>query len=185
MPSDTERLALYMLADIYERVGCDELDPKFIRDAVSGGHFWAIRRKYGGLFDTDERTEDLAMEVGDMLSMWSHIEDVVDELGDEDRARLKEASPFGIPSFKGFDGNNESDHISAARMMIDRLDMFARFEGRELNAHMGTVDSNRRMLGAYKDLLRRNDYRPLTLDDIVEIMRARVHPEYQGEPAEA
>lgn len=181
MPTDTERLALYMLAEIYQRVGCDELDPAFIRDAVSAGHFWAIRRKYSGIFDSDERTEELALEVGDILSMWNHIEDVVEDLKDEDRGKLQAATVFGLPEFSGFDGNNESDHMSAARMMIDRLDMFPRLKGRSLDAHMGTVDSHRRMLAAYKSILRHNDYKPLSVDELIEIMQSRVHPDHQAE----
>ena len=42
--------------------------------------------------------------------------------------------PFGDARFSGFDGNNELEYISVARFLIDHLDSFTDFKGRDLDS---------------------------------------------------
>jgi uncharacterized protein len=73
------------------------------------------------------------------------------ELPPADKARIEaEAEPYGKHvEFIGFDGNNETNYMSVARFLIDDLDRFSIFRGRELNSHMPSIHTYRRMLAVF------------------------------------
>ena len=60
---------------------------------------------------------------------------------DELKEQLGEAlGVFGkTPAFRGFDGNNEGEYIGIARFLVDGLNRFERFKGRDLKSHIPTV----------------------------------------------
>ena len=48
--------------------------------------------------------------------------------------------------FAGFDGNNESSQLGIARFLIEDMDRFEKFKGRDLNAHHPTEARYRQMV---------------------------------------
>ena len=118
--SDGEKLILTMLSDIYEHLGIEGFDPKLIRDAINDGQAWAIKWKYRGIFDIDETESDVHHDTVDILGMWDLIERAYGNLNSADKQRIEtEAAPFGKNvEFMGFDGRDETDHLSVARFLI-------------------------------------------------------------------
>jgi uncharacterized protein YfbU (UPF0304 family) len=113
--------------------------------------------------------------------MWSFIESSYKKLSANDRQRLKdEAAPFGEdPKFSGFDGNNESEYYSAARFLIDDMRRFGSFADRDIDSHSASVERNARMLDVFLPIRDELGERPrldLTVDDLIAILGARVHP---------
>lgn len=179
-PSDSEKLIIVMLAEIQKHLKiCGEIDPDFVEDALFGGHYWAFKWQYSGLFHDHTDQDDSVKEVVDILDMWSFLEEAYERLSPEDKTKLeKEGDPFGKNiKFVGFDGNNEAEHRSIALFLIRKLQRFGNFSGRELNSHMPSLEIHRRMLRAFLPIRARLVDRSLTVDNMIEIVRARIHPE--------
>ncbi len=120
-----------------------ETDADFIADVILGGHYWAPRWEMEGLFHdcADDRRE--LRFVADTLDMWDFIERGCANLSAKDRERVaKDVAPFGSNvKFRGFDGSNEASHLGMARFLIEKMDRFSSFKGRDLNAHMPTLNA--------------------------------------------
>jgi uncharacterized protein YfbU (UPF0304 family) len=172
--SDGETLIIRMLCDIFESEKIkSELDPTFIREAISGGHIWGIKNEYQGIFaDVDNDKE--VKETYDILSMWDMIERGFDSLDSGEQQRVKTESGFDDVQFRGFDGNNDN-HYGIARFVVEQMGRFEIFGKRDLNAHFPVMDGYRRMLAVYKPLLGSLN-NGLTADHIISILKARVHP---------
>jgi len=113
-----------------------------------------------------------------ILDMWSFLERGFGELSKKDKDRVAaEAEPFGKHVvFAGFDGNNEGEYMSIARFLIHELDRFSEFEGRDLNAHMPTLDAHRRMFSVFERIRANLTGRDLNAAEIIEILKAKLHP---------
>ncbi|TOL43317.1 hypothetical protein CGH98_23025, partial [Vibrio parahaemolyticus] len=74
--------------------------------------------------------------------MWSFIEHSYAQLSDEEKVHLEEAAkPFGKdPKFPGFDGNNESSYMGIASFIVNDLERFEEFKGRNFNSHCPSLD---------------------------------------------
>jgi hypothetical protein len=181
--SDAEKLGLLMLCDIYDNTAGNqrEFDTKFIRDAIYGGHTWAFDWKMPGVFHGHVDKDANVKEVVDILEMWSHIEFSHGELEESDRERVtSEAAPFGAnPKFSGFDGNNESEHMGIADMLVNTMGRWSQFAGREMNSHMPTLDSARRMLARFRPIRTELGGDPMEADDLIAVLRERIHPEHR------
>lgn len=175
-----EKLILLMLCDLHKHHKVkSETDPDFVRDAILEGHLWALGWEYTGIFGGDDTDEEVVSEVGEIMTMWRVLEDSFNALAAADQAKVLEAiDPWPEVKFRGFDGNNESTHMSAAGFMINKLDRFAEFKGRDLNAHMPTLDAHRRMLGEFNPIMRRGiGHGRLSSADVIKIIRAVINPE--------
>jgi hypothetical protein len=75
--------------------------------------------------------------------------------------------------------------MSVARFMIDRMERFQEFRGRDLNAHMPTLDAHRRMLLVFEPILMGGGAfgGELSLESMIAIVREQVHPENRGKAA--
>jgi uncharacterized protein YfbU (UPF0304 family) len=178
--SDGEKLILLMLSDLYQKLELDgEIDPDFIKSALFNDQMWGISWKYTGIpFANDETPPEVSFVV-DVLDMWDFIELSVERLSKEDREVLAEqADPFGRnPSFNGFDGNNEGREMSIARFLINDLERFQRFSGRDLNCHHPSLDMHMRMLEAFKPIRERTPGTPLGVESLVQILSEQTNPD--------
>ena len=174
--SDGEKLIIEMLCEIYQHMGIKgEIDSQFVQKTIFGGQYWGLKWQYPGIFHDHEDSESTISEVCDILDMWSFIEDGYEKLSSEDKSRLKKkAIPF---EFHGFDGNNESEHYGIARFLIDHLDRFQSFKGRDLNSHHPSIDGYRRMLSVFEPMRATLANSSLGASAIMEILHARIHPE--------
>jgi uncharacterized protein YfbU (UPF0304 family) len=171
--SNADKLSLFMICDIYEKLGIDaEFDPKFIRTALMNGHAWGIDWRYGVMFPRSEDEPELVRMVVDILDMWNFIEAAVAKLNDDDKTKLAtEIGYIGRAQFQGFDGNNEIDYMAACAFLVEDLDRFGRFKTRaRLNSHSPKVARYLRMVRAFEPIRPRLAGRDLTLDELVQIL---------------
>ena len=144
--SDGEKLIAYMLADIMEGLKLKgDIDPDFIKSAVSGDDLWALEWKYRELFHNEGPSQEVADETAAIMTMCSVMENSIAQLTPEERATIPEHQQ---QVFVGFDGNHEPHH-GVAKMLVHKLDRFSEWEGRALNSHHHTLTSYRRMNDAF------------------------------------
>lgn len=179
--SDSEKLILVMLSELYDTMGVKgEIDPDFIRSAVLGNKTWSIPWMYPGIPFEDDDTPQEVKEVLDILDMWSVIEDSYGELSDDEKQHLAvEAEPFGKePKFRGFDGNNEPEYMSTVSFLVNKLDRYEEFKGRNFNSHSRVLDVYRRMLPAFDEAMSQTSF-PLGVEQIALVLKAQSHPDYR------
>ncbi len=168
-----------MLCELFKHLKVkNEIDPDFLEKVIYGGHYWALDWKYSGLFHSHEDAPTVVSEVVDILDMWSFLESAHKALSKKDKDRIAaEAKPFGEHVvFTGFDGNNENEYIGITRILVDELDRFTEFKGRDLNAHMPTIETHRRMLSVFEPLRSNLVGRNLNAAEIIQILQAKMHP---------
>ena len=174
--SHGETLVLMMLNDLYAHLKIEEpeIDPKFVAEALWRGHHWGLKWKYRGLFRGHLDSEKVVHEVMDVLEMWFLIESGFDRLSDEGRKEVEEkVGPLGQHvRFPGFDGNNEGEHLSIARFLIDHLDRFVTFKGRSLNSHCPSIDEYRRMYEEFEPMRKNLVGRDLSGPEIINLLKA-------------
>jgi len=176
---DGQKLILVMLSELFKslKLKGGEIDAEFIEESIFGGHYWGLEWKFPGIFHGHKDAPATVTEVVDILDMWYFLERGYDELPKKDKERVaKEAEPFGKNvRFGGFDGNHE-EHYSVARFLVEKLERFSEFKDRDLNAHMPTIDTHQRMLEVFKPIRGNLAGRGLNADEIIEILKARLHP---------
>ncbi len=168
---ESEKLILVMLADIHEKLGIDTLDPDFIRKAVHGGYNWALAWKYPGLFpDQEEDDPPVVGEVVDFLEMWSFIEDSYQALDPAAQASIQEGNLMS-PVFHGFDGNHETEYLGVARFIVNYLERYEEFAGRDLNSHHRVVPRYRKMLEVFKPIWEEiAGHRTMNADELKQVL---------------
>ncbi len=179
---DGEKLIVMMLCQLFEHLKVEsEIDPAFVEEVIYGGHYWALGWEYSGIFHSHQDAETVVTEVVDILDMWSFLERGFGALSKKDKDKVAAgAEPFGKHVFfAGFDGNNESEHIGVARFLINKLDRFTEFKGRDLNAHTHTLDAYRRMLSVFEPIRPNLIGRDLDAEEIIQILKAMLHPSRQ------
>ena len=184
-PSPTEKFILSMLCDLArDRNDRKGIDPDFVQYAIGGGHYWALGWKYPDIFGGRPDSPDLVREVVDILDMWTVIEHHYDHLEETDKARVvSEAAPYDTDvKFAGFYPNEESSHKSIAEFLIEHIDNYPRFKGRDLITTRPVVDWYRRMLKVYEPMykfLLAGQNKNLSASDIVSLLLEQVHPDYR------
>lgn len=177
--TDGEKLILLMLSEIYVKLGVDgEVDPDFIRSAIFSDNTWSIPWKYVGIPFEEQDTPEVVKEVLDVLDMWSMIERSYENLSNEDKKWVeKNAEPFGEnPQFFGFDGNNETEYMGTASFLVNDLDRFEWFKGRNFNSHRPTINTYRRMFSVFKRIVEDVNIQYLSPQNIVDILNKEQHP---------
>ena len=179
--SDGEKLILMMLCDRYIHQKVDgEVDPAFVNEAISWGHYWALDWKYE-LFHGHVDSPRVVSEVVAVLDMWSFVESSYEKRSANDKKRIRsEAEPFD-EKFSGFAGNDETYHLAIANFMINDLGRFGRFKGRDLNSHFPYVDGYRRMLTVFNPMRPSLAYQrgALSASQIIDLLNAQRHPEWK------
>ena len=172
--SDGEKLLVSLVCDLYEHFNLQKtgLSPNFIREMMDGGHYWAAKWKYPGIFhDHADDPKDLRFVVA-VLDTWDYLEASYDSLPEEGKAFLKKnLSGDEMPvRFMGFDGNHEAAELGIARFLIEKMDRFSRFEDRELNSHYPTTGSYRALLENIQFIRKNLVGRNLTARQLLDLM---------------
>jgi uncharacterized protein len=171
--TDGEKLIMAMLSDLHLHMKIKgEIDTKFVMDALVGGHYWAPKLTMTGLFHEHSDKESDLDFVFDVLDLWSFIEQGFARLSKADKKRVADqVEIFGEdPKFHGFDGNNESDLMSIAQFLIQKMGRFQTFAKRDLNSHCEKAYAYRSMVRAFTPIRVKLDGRGLTADEIIKIM---------------
>lgn len=178
--SDGEKLILIMLCDLYEKNEVEgEIDHSFVRDTIFENQTWALTWKFSGIPFENTEVPPLVKKVLDILDMWRFIEFSYSELTEEEKGSIEtNAAPFGKnPLFKGFDGNNETEYLSAADFIINKLDRFEEFKFRDLNSHIPSLNTYERMASVFNPIFRENYGKPLSLEQLTLVLREKIHPD--------
>lgn len=173
--TDGEKLILLMLTEIYDRLEVDgDFESDFLRSAIFSNNEWSIPWKYVGIPFENQESPEIVHEVLDILDMWRFIEWGYDRLSISDQERL--AAQLGerwrTPRFLGFDGNHESNYLGTASFIINQLDRFEEFKGRDLNSHFPCLPTYKRMLAVFEPIRARIDEK-LTVEELTEILQAK------------
>lgn len=182
--SDGEKLVILMLKDIGQHLKLKnaDLDVDFVSDVIFGGHDWALGWQLPGVFHghrDNPKNVDLVTEV---LAMWDHMERGYEALSKKDKNFVAtNAAPLGTDvRFLGFDGNNESEHMGIARFLVEKMERFSRFKGRNFNSHMPTLDGYRRMLAVFEGMQKSLIGGELSAQQIADLLKAELHPDRRG-----
>jgi uncharacterized protein YfbU (UPF0304 family) len=188
--TNEQKLLAVMLAEIHKQLQIrDGMNSDLVLEAIYTDNQWAIGWGNNFLFP-DAETPSHVSHVVNTLDMWAFLEEGYAKLDEADRARLAaEADPFGKDvKFRGFDGNNEIELMSAARMLVDRLDRFQSFKGRaDTNSHSATRASDGRMLAVFEPIRVRlgEQRRSLNVDEMILILKAQTWPGHSNGPLDA
>lgn len=180
-PSNSEKLIMYMISDIMKKVDEDgkynyEINPDFIMKVISGGHYWALGWEMEGMFHGNIATPSAVQDVKDILDMWSFIEEAFEGLSDQEKSELNDSTAYSTPSFLGFDGNNESEHMAIARFMIDDLKNFQCFKNHSmsLNSHMPVLPIYLPMARKFEPIRKRLIGRGLSLNELKSLLSRNI-----------
>lgn len=154
--SDGEKMLILMMGDLFKtlKIVDPNSDPDFLAEVIYGGHYWAPKWDMQGVFhDHVDNPRDLS-HVVDVLDMWSFIEEAYERLSSAQKTTITEEVGAWATDvkFHGFDGNNESSQMSIARFLVDKMDRFTRFKGRDLNSHCPTYNRYGGMLDVFKPM---------------------------------
>ncbi|UIY25906.1 YfbU family protein [Rhizobium leguminosarum] len=172
-----QRFIIALICDLYKEPAKRELNPDLIMNAVYGGHDWALTWEYNGVFPSEIDTPENVSFVVDTLDMWNFIESGYAKLGAEDKEKVKgEVAYLGDegPKFPGFDGNNESEYMSIAWMLTEKLGRFVSLKNRgSLNSHMPVVSRYREMLVPWRDIRPTLGMGEMTAEQIIQLLTRR------------
>jgi len=179
---DGDRLLIMMLRDIQKslKIKGGEIDSDFVAEAIWGGHYWALDWQYTGLFHDHFDSREAVSEVVNTLDMWWFIENAYERFSAEDKKRIEtEVGPLGKnPRFSGYDGNYETEYMSIARFLVEKMGRFESFKGRDFNSHYPVVERSRRMTAEFEpmrvSLVGQNR---LSVDQVVKLLKV---PEPDG-----
>lgn len=173
--SDGEKLILFMLSKIYEKIKVDnEIDPRFIIKAIRSDHLWAIKRKYYGIYDGfGDNNEEIVKDVVAVLVMWDVMETAYERLSAAEKNELRRQTGLTEIRFGGFDANTEERHYGVLTFLIDEMDEFPTFTGRDLNTHQPVLESYMRMLLVFKAVGHMLSGRSFNAKELVQILNAR------------
>jgi len=112
-----------------------------IADLLDSGYTGQYHR---ALVSDEETSEEICRETTDILQMYRVIRNSFAELSEEEQATLE----MDKISFQGFD--NHESHYHYACFMIEKLDLWAEYEGQDIDSHSGaSIIKYRRMLEIY------------------------------------
>ena len=162
-----------MLSDIQEAQGIkNSIDPDLVKSAIYYDCTWGLTCEYPGIpFEDTALPESMAM-VSDVLQMWTLIEASYAKLSSDDKKRVEqEAHPFGIhPRFEGYDSNSEAEELRIVTFLVNHLNRFLNFKGRDFNSHIPLSGRYRRMYEVYEPLIADIGMDGLSADMIITIL---------------
>ncbi|MBS3019112.1 hypothetical protein DJFAAGMI_01851 [Comamonas sp. PE63] len=170
-----EKLIIELLCDSLK--GKDSVyDVEFLSKVISSNETWAISKRYQSLEDKSPEPAYVT-EVYAILEAYRWVYDTTQELGprvSEIRSIVQEKGQVHVQEkFDGFDGNNESDHLSAAHIIVDDLRLYEEQKGRVNNTHGPRRDAYVRVANAYMKLREEapDGILPRTYESLLEVFR--------------
>ena len=173
--TNAEKLTLTMLADLHEKLEIEEVDTKLLKNAITSNNTWALSWEMPGIVgDSQEQDPPAVKLVVDVFDMWTFIEEAYEGFDSAQKTELEaEADPFGKHvEFSGFDGNNESEHMSIANFLVNDMGRFTHFAGRDLDSHSPVIDGYRRMLEKFNHIRPNLLSRRLSVAEMAEVLNA-------------
>lgn len=179
--SDGEKLILLMLCNLFKEMKLEdaEMDPEFLSAAIHRGHLWSLEWEYSGIFHGHEDDPAKVRETGDILEMWSFIEWGYAACSEEEKERIANEVPYLGKSvrFMGFDGNSESEYMGIAGFLVEKMNRYENFSGRNFNSHVPSLDGYRRMLPVFDGMRSSVSMGGnIGASQIIKLLTAQLHP---------
>jgi uncharacterized protein YfbU (UPF0304 family) len=175
--NNQEKLIVWLLTEVLknQKVPDDQEAVHLIQEAIYGGHFWALPWTLSGVLHDHVDSRDAPALVLDVLDMWSFIEEACAKFSPADRGRIvSEVGEWAKdPKFHGFDGNNESEYLSIARFLVEKMDRFQVFKGRDFKAHHPTIARYSQMVALFEGMRVHLIGVGLTVDQVITLLQAR------------
>ena len=172
--SDGEKIIIAQISDLTKDKQHREIDTALVMKTIQGGHSWALRWQMPGLLDDHIDQPGMSSLVNDTLDMWCLIEESIESFSSTEKKAFHEEPNNHHHKFLGFDDNNESEYHSIALFLVNDLDHFPRFKGRDLNSHLPVIDSYARMIPLFQQMrvkaVRRRPIR-LTLNEVLTLLK--------------
>lgn len=170
-----QMLMTWLLAEILKhQKGHDQETVEMIQQAIYGGHLWSLDWRLTGVLHDHRDSPAAVREVSDILMTWEAIEDAMATFDQATKDRIAdETGPWGQdPQFRGFDGNNETEHLGIADHLVNKMGRFAQFKGRSMNSHMPTLARYRSMARLYVTMQQGMMGRPgLGANDVIALLK--------------
>jgi uncharacterized protein YfbU (UPF0304 family) len=171
-PSHAERLIINLLTKVLKQNNETRKEAELISEALYSGHFWYFdQRDYRWLMHDDIDDPRSLSFVIDVLDMWQFIEPAYAKLPALEKKRVDEEAAHPDPRFIGFDGNGETEHMSIARFLVEKLGDFSWFKGRDFNSHTPMVLVYERMSAKFELIRPKLIGRELNADELIEILK--------------
>lgn len=174
--SDGEKMLMLMMGDVFKalKIKDPDSDPDFLAEVIYGGHYWAPKWDMQGVFHDHVDSPREVHHVVDVLDMWSFIEEAYEDFTAAEKTAIAEkVGPLGKHvQFSGFDGNNESSQMGIARFLVDKMDRFTRFKGRDLNSHHPTYNRYSRMVELFGPMRATLIGHGLSADQVATLLKA-------------
>ena len=177
-PSFWERSILIKLMELQKASGLN-INEEALGALVGGYSIFYPKADIG---PSDEMSEEDMRFVMDILDMYRWLQFSYRELDDKD----KDDQLAERVKFRGFDGNASDGYLAFTRFLQENnrwLDLELATDNDGLNSHMPVNDMYARMLSEYKKYKWRglevdlSGPKPLTLEQLKEIIDARIHPD--------
>ncbi|KND57227.1 hypothetical protein BVER_00587 [Candidatus Burkholderia verschuerenii] len=173
--SDGEKMLMLMMGDIFKalKIKDPESNPQFLADVIYGGHYWAPKWDMQGVFHDHVDNPDDVRHVVDVLDMWSFIEEAYAGFTAVEKKKIAEqVGPLGESvQFAGFDGNNESNQMSIARFLVEKMARFSRFKNRDLNSHYPTYHGYKRMFERFEPMRTKLVGHGLSVEQVITLLQ--------------
>jgi len=177
--TNQQKLIVWLLTEVMKgQKGHDKHEQQtihLIQEAIYGGHFWALDWTLTGILHDHVDDRASVSLVVNALDMWSSIERAYEKFDAAAKARITtEVGSWAVdPQFLGFDGNNETEYMSIARFLVEEMNRFQQFKGRDFNSHMPTVSRYQHMVWLYEPMRASLIGRDLTVDQVIELLKVR------------
>lgn len=171
--SDGEKLILIMLSDIQEARGIkNSVDPDLVKSAIYYDCTWGLACEYPGIPFEDIAVPETVTMVSNILQMWTLIETGYKKLTSEEKKRVEhEAHPFGIhPQFEGYDSSSEAEELRIVTFLVNHMNRFLNFKGRDFNSRLPLSGRYRRMYEVYEPIIEGIGKDGLSADMIIKIL---------------
>ncbi|WEJ22976.1 YfbU family protein [Pseudomonas sp. SD17-1] len=177
-PTATERLIVEMLCEVYKKLEItDSYDPDIVARAMGSQDYWVLDWKYD-VRDGDSETPPHVTAVVDTLDMYQFLQEAYEAFDDEQRQSVEAVGIGRTLEFPGYDGNNETDYLRAARYLVRDLDRFTRLQGSaDTNSHAPLAPMYARMVEVFLPIRRNVVGRRMTVEEVVEVLNAAIHPD--------
>lgn len=171
--SDGERTLIKLMGDLFAHVGSSTAQTDLMLNGLKTGNEWIVDLELGALLNKVPATSITdARFVLATLEMWDLFEHTLEGFDGEQMAAvlaetegeiaLRETGKTAPPrefKFSGFDSENETDFIKIADFIINTMQKFPRFKGRDLRCgRQGSSEHYLKKLKYHKTLV------PLLID---------------------
>lgn len=162
-----ERLILYNQYEILKSLNPDEKE-YYERDQeiLINGFKYNYTDLVGGFMD--ETPEEISQFVIDVLQMYRVLNNSYDKLNEDEKSQI---DLYDI-SFKGFDGNEETDYYFYAKFYIEKLDNFGDLKESKwyaINSHGNMLNDYIKMVSLWKEV-KTSRYDNLSLENMKYII---------------